>query len=53
MPGPSLAALIAALGVAKGNRRGFLGTEEIAALRRAERAKLLSDWGLDAPDGDQ
>jgi 5-guanidino-2-oxopentanoate decarboxylase len=36
----SLAALVASLGEAKGNRRGFLGSEEIAALRRAERAKL-------------
>src|SRR6185369_7198379 len=36
----SLAALVAALGEAKGNRRGFLGTGEIAELRQAERAKL-------------
>jgi 5-guanidino-2-oxopentanoate decarboxylase len=36
----SLAALITALGKAKGNRRGFQGGEEIAALRRTERGKL-------------
>ena len=34
------AALLAALGKAEGNRRGFLGGEEIAQLRRAEREKL-------------
>ena len=36
----SLAALLAALGKAKGNRRGFQGSEEIAALRRTERGRL-------------
>jgi 5-guanidino-2-oxopentanoate decarboxylase len=41
----SLAALVAGLGEAPGekaNHRGFLGTDEIARLRQAERAKLTA-----------
>ncbi len=36
----TVTALRVSLGEAKGNRRGFLGSEEIAQLRRAERDKL-------------
>jgi 5-guanidino-2-oxopentanoate decarboxylase len=36
----SLAGLLGALGEAKGNRRGFLGSGEIAGLRQDERSKL-------------
>jgi len=38
--GASLGALVAKLDAAKGNRHGFLGTDEITRLRHAERGKL-------------